>query len=221
MTGALEASSDVRSIPLGAKRKRGRPKKLPNCLAKSPVREAPPCVELPGAEETLHLGELGVIETPGVGGPAAGDDTSVDAPVRKTSRKRQQPEDPTNNDQLSDEVQQSPVIALLGQSRILKPGLGASKPPKKNKRLQGTPTAPIPAVQSSSGVQSSSSVQSSSAPSPSNSELPPAVKCKKRLNTCNHHVVFGVHYNNELWKKYADSVHLKKSCVQNDPNYIP
>ena len=35
--GVLEDSPDVRSVPLGAKRRRGRPKRLPNCLAMSPV----------------------------------------------------------------------------------------------------------------------------------------------------------------------------------------
>lgn len=35
-TGVLEISSDVRSKPLGQKRKRGRPKKLPACLTRSP-----------------------------------------------------------------------------------------------------------------------------------------------------------------------------------------
>ena len=35
-TGTLEISSDVRSKPLGQKRKRGRPKKIPHCLQKSP-----------------------------------------------------------------------------------------------------------------------------------------------------------------------------------------
>ena len=37
LTGKLEAGSDVRSVPLGDKRKCGRPRKLPsNCLPKSP-----------------------------------------------------------------------------------------------------------------------------------------------------------------------------------------
>ena len=35
-TGVLEISSDVRSKPLGQKRRRGRPKKLPACLTRSP-----------------------------------------------------------------------------------------------------------------------------------------------------------------------------------------
>ena len=35
-TGTLEITSDVRSKPLGQKRRRGRPKKIPHCLQKSP-----------------------------------------------------------------------------------------------------------------------------------------------------------------------------------------
>ena len=35
-TGVLDILADVRSKPLGQKRRRGRPKKLPACLAKSP-----------------------------------------------------------------------------------------------------------------------------------------------------------------------------------------
>ena len=34
--GNVEVTSEVRSVPLGQKRKRGRPKKLPNCLTRSP-----------------------------------------------------------------------------------------------------------------------------------------------------------------------------------------
>ena len=37
-TGKWEAESDVRSVPLGKARKRGRPKKNPHCLSKSPPR---------------------------------------------------------------------------------------------------------------------------------------------------------------------------------------
>ena len=39
--GFIEVTSQVRSVPLGQKRKRGRPKNLPNCLAKSPPVSAP------------------------------------------------------------------------------------------------------------------------------------------------------------------------------------
>jgi hypothetical protein len=34
--GKMEVTSQVRSVPIGQKRKRGRPKKLPNCLTRSP-----------------------------------------------------------------------------------------------------------------------------------------------------------------------------------------
>lgn len=39
LQGKLEVTSEVRSVPLGQKRKRGRPKKLPsNCLTRSPIQ---------------------------------------------------------------------------------------------------------------------------------------------------------------------------------------
>ena len=40
-TNVLEVTSEVRSKPLGQKRKRGRPKQLPACLTKSPEPEKP------------------------------------------------------------------------------------------------------------------------------------------------------------------------------------
>ena len=48
-TGALEVTSEIRSVPLGEKRKRGRPKKMPHCLSKSP-----PMSSLPGTEDDVH-----------------------------------------------------------------------------------------------------------------------------------------------------------------------
>ena len=38
VTGGLVAEPDVRSVPLGNKRKRGRPKKNPHCLVTSPEK---------------------------------------------------------------------------------------------------------------------------------------------------------------------------------------
>ena len=35
--GKLEVTSEVRSFPLGQKRKQGRPKKMPHCLTRSPL----------------------------------------------------------------------------------------------------------------------------------------------------------------------------------------
>ena len=48
--GLLEVTSDVRSKPLGQKRKRGRPAKLPHCLARSPIKEQEVLEEIPMAE---------------------------------------------------------------------------------------------------------------------------------------------------------------------------
>ena len=65
LQGKLEVTSEVRSVPLGQKRKRGRPKKLPsNCLEKSPVKstveepehEVEPCdeVSIPSVSTTAQ-----------------------------------------------------------------------------------------------------------------------------------------------------------------------
>ena len=55
-SGFLEVTPEVRSVPLGQKRKRGRPKKLPNCLARSPIRtvcEQSTMVENPSTPTSL------------------------------------------------------------------------------------------------------------------------------------------------------------------------
>ena len=102
----LEATPDVRSVPLGEKRRKGRPKKIPNCLVKSPIR-------VPMSSNYVGLEEFKV---PSV----EPDDDLIDVGLRATSRKRKRVE------------QQSPVHALMSQ--MLKPGLGRSKPPKKRVR---------------------------------------------------------------------------------------
>ena len=184
--GQLEVTSEVRSIPLGAKRKPGRPKKLPNPLTKSPVKapetndaEKPPAVDDIPADVLPALDDIPADEAP--------------APVRKTTRKRKraevEPEPPA----------QSPVNALLAQSRSLTAGLGAPKPAKKTKRL--------PARSKPSTVSETP-------------KLPPTINCKKRKGSCNHEVVFSKHYDRSLWTKYADQVRSKKSSVDIDPNYV-
>ena len=183
--GQLEVTSEVRSIPLGAKRKPGRPKKLPNPLTMSPAKatesndvENPPAVDEIPADVLPALDEI----------PVEG------APVRKTTRKRKraevEPEPPA----------QSPVNALLAQSRSLTAGLGAPKPAKKTKRLPGGGSKP-----------------SNLSETP---KLPPIVNCKKRKGSCNHEVVFSMHYDKTLWAKYADHVRSKKSSVDIDLNYV-
>ena len=180
--GELEVTSEVRSIPLGAKRKPGRPKKLPNPLTKSPVK-AP---ESNAAENPPAVVEISTDVLPAL--------DVIPAPVRKTTRKRKraevEPEPPA----------QSPVNALLAQSRSLTAGLGAPKPAKKTKRLPGGGSKP-----------------SNLSETP---KLPPTVNCKKRKGSCNHEVVFSMHYDKTLWAKYADHVRSKKSSVDIDPNYV-
>ena len=95
-SNVLEPADDVRSVPLGEKRKRGRPKNLPNCLVNSPVRSR--LDSAPIRVESEVCAEV--------------------APVKKTSRKRKMPMqdiDPPNAHPLLDqgEVQQSPVDALV------------------------------------------------------------------------------------------------------------
>ena len=43
---------------------------------------------------------------------------------------------------------------------------------------------------------------------------------QKKKDTCNHKVVFGKHYNKNLWEKYAMIVKHKKYTVEIDPNYV-
>ena len=73
-----------------------------------------------------------------------------------------------------------------------KPGLGASKPPKKRKK-EANPGA---------------------------AKRPAALSCKKRKGSCNHEVVFGEHYSKSAWAEYAAFVKSKKSSIHIDPNYV-
>lgn len=101
----------MRSVPLGQKRKRGRPKQIPNCLVKSPIR-VPPVLNNDASEvEIEDLEEIAPSST-------------MVPPVKKTSRKRKVLESEADEDNV--------IGALLSQSQSgLKPGLGVSKPPKK------------------------------------------------------------------------------------------
>ena len=69
MINVLEVSPEVRSQPLGQKRKRGRPKKLPHCLTRdSPVKLSPnpvpePLVltEVPGNPSLSQIQDIPII----------------------------------------------------------------------------------------------------------------------------------------------------------------
>ena len=138
MNGILEVTSDVRSVPLGQKRKRGRPKNIPNCLVKSPVivrnehvlgDDGPP----PLVDDDFDYDDEDIPE-----------DVNIQAevlPVRKTTRKRKRAEQEDNAQlefqpvEVEQDVPQSPFASLLTQSHSLRAGLGCSKPTKKSRRL--------------------------------------------------------------------------------------
>ena len=206
----MDVTPEVRSIPLGEKRKKGRPKKLPNCLVRSPIRG-------PVAEVELHDVEVAV----------SAHTAPIDVGTKRTTRKRQLSNcDGGSNKRAHVEVdggvdppinEHSPVqvVQLLqSQSRIAKPGLGNSKPPRKQSRKATSST--------SSTALSSSSTSSntlSSALTPDVSKPIPVV-CKKKKGICTHEVVFGQHYNLSAWTKYANSIRSKKSSIDIDPDYM-
>ena len=121
MNGILEVTSDVRSVPLGQKRKRGRPKNIPNCLVKSPVivrnehvlgDDGPP----PLVDDDFDYNDEDIPEDVHIQAEAL--------PVRKTTRKRKRAEVEVQPDDGLQDVQQSPVASLLEQSHSLRAGLG-------------------------------------------------------------------------------------------------
>lgn len=211
-SGRLKATPEVRSIPLGEKRKKGRPKKIPNCLVRSPPRAPAPDLDV---GESIDLPDVHTVDDV----PAAA--TTLDVGLKKTSKKRKlsDKEHSASNKRANVElVQQSPVQVLHSQSRC-KPGLGKSKPPKKQSRKphpssSGSSLPPIltATISAASNIDSCSS---------SDVVKPNPVTCKKRIGSCSHEIVFGQHYNLAAWTNYADSIRRKKSTIDIDPHYMP
>ena len=199
----LEATPDVRSVPLGEKRRKGRPKKIPNCLVKSPIR-VPMSSNDVGLEEfevsSVEPDDVGLeeLEVPSV----EPDDDLIDVGVRATSRKRKRVE------------QQSPVHALMSQ--MLKPGLGRSKPPKKRVRTNVNSSTEVSKPSNASTVE-----KVSDAPNDDKVSKPDPVKCKKKTGSCSHEIVFGEHFGKVAWYRYAEHVRKKKSTIEVDPEYVP
>ena len=107
--GHLEVTSEVRSVPINQKRKRGRPKKLPHCLSKSPVRIS--SSSPPSAAPDCPMLNVSAVQV---------------TPEASVTRKR------AVEDDIPD---MSPVAAFVTQATdSLGPGLGMSKPPKKKAR---------------------------------------------------------------------------------------
>ena len=64
LQGKLEVTSEVRSVPLGQKRKRGRPKKFPNCLTRSPPVHPLSQDEIQPAEESAPAAQISLPDEP-------------------------------------------------------------------------------------------------------------------------------------------------------------
>ena len=196
----LQATADVRSVPLGEKRRKGRPKKIPNALVRSPVR-VPNQTSPTDIVPLLADDELPVVPLQDDGLRVAAHDVPnsnvIDIGIRPTTRKRKRVADAPEYP--------SPVDALVSQ--ILKPGLGTSKPPKKRAKNLGNDKADDEVEERAKQPE----VQLTK---------PNPVNCKKRIGTCSHEIVFSKHYIKALWAKYADSVRKKKSTIEIDPDYM-
>ena len=76
---------------------------------------------------------------------------------------------------------------------------------------------PLPTLPSS---QPPSSLSPSPLPPSSAPNKPIPRKCKKKIGTCSHEVVFGQHYDKKEWKLYAEKVRCAKSGTVIDPDYV-
>ena len=96
MEGILDVTSQVRAVPLGQKRKRGRPKGLGNCLLKSPpLTRAPLCVDSPADTQTTPPPHApGTPPTPDQPSTCCPDSPS-DQPLQSTSASTPCPDSPT------------------------------------------------------------------------------------------------------------------------------
>ena len=218
-TGSLEVTSEIRSVPLGEKKKKGRPKKIQHCLSKSPP-----------------MSTLAALESDG----------DMDLTEEEFAEEEVADKEVAEEAVAVEEVANEEVIDLGVRTRKRKqPGLGVSKPPKKRPRLPVPTVQPslLSAPSSSSAppksksrshlpasVLSTTLACSSSAPTPAppSTSTPPTAtsvkpvpkKCKKKIGSCNHEIVFENHYDRKEWNNYANSVRLAKSLTQIDPEYM-
>lgn len=201
--GHIEVTSEVRSVPLGQKRRKGRPKKLPNCLMKSPV------LQRNSQQEIVSDNDF---EVENIDATTNENDNESDndndpalftveptppeiSQVKKSTRRKRK----LSETEVDTANSNSPIEVL--QTQALSVGLGLSKPPKKVPRT-GRTTGFAGSVSSACSASSSSSLSSST----TLVTRPPPVICKKRKGMCNHKVAFGKHYNEALFTKYAEYV---------------
>ena len=122
--GVLDASPDVRSVPLSAKRRRGRPKRLPNCLAMSPV----------SAQEVEVEEEL------------------IENPVVEEEVEAEEVLEEVEAEEVLEEVEEVEEVDEVDERRTRKrkAGLKSSKPPKKKAKLPASvASSSIPVASSS------------------------------------------------------------------------
>jgi hypothetical protein len=217
--GNIEITSDVRSVPLGAKRRKGRPKNIPNCLIKSPVQALPQNVDDPIEEDMEEIIDL--------------EEEIVDVGVK--TRKRKQPglqnqKPPKKRPRLPAGLEKEVVDS--GQTKKKKPATkrprlpspapvpsATSKPSAKRPRLPaaGPPSASLaPTCVPSASPSPTSGTATSTSAAP---KKPIAKKCKKKAGTCSHEIVFGTHYDRNEWNIFAEHVRSAKSLTVIDPDY--
>ena len=125
-TGALEVSSEIRSVPLEEKRKKGGPKKIQHCLSQSPP------VSVRATEEDIGPEVDEEPFSPTVSSKASEEDVGLVVD-----------EEPVSEDICHQE--EEAVIDLGVKTRKRKhQGLGVSKPPKKKPRLPVPITSQVP-----------------------------------------------------------------------------
>ena len=190
--GRLEVTSEVRSVPITQKRKRGRPKKLPHCLANSPTRDSNSDSPMKASDalENDHNGEnlIQPSEDSHSESLVVNDDRNGEGELPTKQQKLNNKRRRRNNSDESENESENPIQVLVSQKRNVDAGLTNSKPPKKKARNEIA--------------------------KPKNIVKPDVIKCKKRKGTCNHEIVFNQHYNKMAWEKYADEVRKAKPAYQ-------
>ena len=189
--GVLDATPDVRSVPLGAKRRRGRPKRLPNCLAMSPVRAE----SIPNEEITEEL----IVEEI-VRNESEEEVIEEEVDVERSQRKRK-PQGFLNSKPPKKKAR-LPASTVSSSSST---SASAASSSKNKARLPAS-------AASASAASSSSSNASFTKPVPKN--------CKKSKKACTHEIVFEKHYDKKEWKVYAERVRSAKAITPIDPDYI-
>ena len=212
-SGSLDVTSEIRSVPLGQKRKKGRPKKIQHCLSKSPPMSALATLESDEETDTVEeVAEMNVsFEEAAVEDVV--EDEVVDIGLKTRKRKHQ-------GLGISKPPKKKPRLPVP----IVQPSVPTSSSSAPRKQVRKKPASA--SCTTLAGPSSDPAPPPTSA-STGSTDQPPAVsvkpvprKCKKKLGVCNHEIVFGNHYDRKEWNIYANSVRLAKSVTPIDPDYL-